>query len=227
MARGMQGNRRFHRRLPARRLMMMIGALAVVAAISASAPLHTFVTGLLAYIQPAIDAHPVWGAVVFTGLAAISSMLMFVSSVALVPLGVGAWGAPLTVLLLWAGWFVGGIVTFAVGRHLGQPIVRRLLSAEHLERYGHIAAPNAPFATVLLIQLAVPSDVAGYFFGIAGIRRRVYLSALAVAELPYAVGSVDLGTACLERNTAALLGVGALAIGVALWQWRRAELREA
>jgi len=205
----------------------MVLAVAALAAVSTSASLHARVTGLLAYIQPAIDAHPALGAVVFTALAAISSMLMFVSSVALVPLGVGAWGAPLTVVLLWTGWFIGGIVTFTIGRHLGQPIVRRLLSAEQIERYGHIAAPNAPFATVLLIQLAVPSDVAGYFFGIAGIRRRVYLSALALAELPYAAGSVYLGTAFLERNTAALLVAGALVIGMALWQWRRAELRQA
>ncbi len=226
MARSVEGNRRNRRRLPARRLMMMIGALAVVALISASAPLHSFVTGLIAYAQPAIDAHPIWGAVVFMALAAASSMLMFVSSVALVPLGVGAWGAPATVFLFWAGWFIGGVVTFAIGRNLGQPIVRRLLSAQQFERYGHIAAPNAPFATVLLIQLAVPSDVAGYFFGIAGIRRRVYLLALALAELPYAIGSVYLGTAFLERNTSALLVIGALAIAVALWQWHRAELRE-
>ncbi|MDQ8165804.1 MAG: VTT domain-containing protein [Gemmatimonadota bacterium] len=217
-----------HRRLlPARRLILMIGALAVLGAISASAPLHTWVTGLIASAQPAISAHPVWGAVVFTTLAAVSSMLVFVSSVALIPVGVAAWGSPVTVFLLMIGWFVGGVVTFAVGRHLGHPAVRRLLSAAQLERYGHIAAPNAPFATVLLIQFAVPSDVAGYFFGIAGIRRRVYLSALALAELPYAVGSVYLGTAFVERNTAALVVVGALAIGVALWQWRLAELREA
>lgn len=203
----------------------MVLAVAALVAVSTSAPLHARVTGLIAYAQPAIDAHPIWGAVVFTALAAISSMLMFVSSVALVPLGVGAWGAPLTVLLLWTGWFIGGILTFSIGRHLGQPIVRRMLSVAQMERYGHIAAPNAPFATVLLIQLAVPSDVAGYFFGIAGIRRRVFLPALALAELPYALGSVYLGAAFLERNTAALLGVGAVVIAMALWQWRRAELR--
>jgi uncharacterized membrane protein YdjX (TVP38/TMEM64 family) len=183
------------------------------------------VTALMAHAQPMIDARPILGAVIFIALAALSSMLMFVSSVALVPLGVEAWGAPLTALLLWAGWFLGGNLTYAVGRHLGPPIVKRLLSARQCDRYGQIAAPNAPFFTVLLIQLAVPSDVAGYFFGIAGVPRGVFLPALALAELPYAVGSVYLGTAFLQRNTTALLVVGAIAVAAALWQWRRAELR--
>jgi hypothetical protein len=43
-----------------------------------------------------IAAHPVGGAIVFIGLAALSAMLGFVSSAVLVPAAVYAWGAAWT-----------------------------------------------------------------------------------------------------------------------------------
>jgi uncharacterized membrane protein YdjX (TVP38/TMEM64 family) len=69
--------------------------------------------------------------------------------------------------------------------------------------------------------MALPSDVSGYFFGLLGYRARVYLGALALAEMPYALGTVFLGSAFMRRQYGLLLAASAVAIAVLLWIWRR------
>ena len=189
---------------------LVLGALALLTSV---APVHDAVMAIVGRVSPLVGVHPVGGPIVFVALAAISSLFMFVSSVPLVPVGVDAWGAVNTTLLIWAGWFVGGILAYLIGRSLGEQVVRRLLSRGQWGRYAHVASHDMAFWRVLAVQLAVPSDIAGYFFGIAGVRFRVFLLALAIAEIPYAIGTVYLGTAFLERNAAVLgaLGLGLLA----------------
>jgi uncharacterized membrane protein YdjX (TVP38/TMEM64 family) len=70
---------------------------------------------------------------------------------------------------------------------------------------------------VLLFQLAVPSEIPGYVLGLARYGLRKYLMVLALAELPYAVGTAYLGESLLKQRTVLLLGLGALAIFVSAW----------
>ena len=140
------------------------------------------------------------GAVLFVGLAALSAVLVFFSGVLLVPVGVQTWGEAGCFLLLWCGWVLGGLVTYSVGRHLGRPFVRRLLSAGAVARYEALIPAGGSFLTATLVQLAFPSDISGYFFGLLGYQARVYLGALVFAELPYALGTVYLGAAFLQRQ---------------------------
>jgi uncharacterized membrane protein YdjX (TVP38/TMEM64 family) len=104
-----------------RRLVILVVALMVAALLALSPEIHRQIVTLLALAEPIIEAHPVWGAVVFTAISALGAILVFVSSWLLVPLGVQAWGPVGCFVLLWAGWFLGGIATYSVGRYLGRP----------------------------------------------------------------------------------------------------------
>jgi uncharacterized membrane protein YdjX (TVP38/TMEM64 family) len=186
---------------------------------------HTRLMDVIAAVGDLIARRPVVGMSAFVLLAALSAMLAFVSSAVLIPVAVHVWGAPLCALLLWLGWFLGGVATYAVGRYLGRPIVERLVAPATIARYERWARSSVALAPILLVQLALPSDAAGYVFGIVRCRPGVFLAALAVAEVPYALGAVYLGLSFLERNLVALLGLGLAGIALSAWAIARLHRR--
>ena len=74
---------------------------------------------------------------------------------------------------------------------------------------------------MLMLQLAIPSDLASYLFGLVRCRFIVFVAALALAEVPYALGSVYLGTSFLERRIVPLLALGIAGVLLSLWAIRR------
>lgn len=211
----------------------MLVAVAVLAAVALllSRPVHARLLELIASADTVIRAHPLGGMVLFVVLAAVSAMLAFVSSTVLIPVAIYAWGPATCAALLWLGWFLGGILSYLLGRYLGRPIVIRLVRPGVLARYEGYARRGAAFVPIVLLQLAIPSDTAGYLFGLVRCPMGRYLLALAVAELPYAVGAVVLGASFLERRLVPLLvlGVAGTVVGVMAWwlvrRWREAESR--
>jgi uncharacterized membrane protein YdjX (TVP38/TMEM64 family) len=171
--------------------------------------------------------QPAAGMVVFVLLAALSAMLAFLSSTVLIPVAVLVWGAPLCALLLWIGWFLGGVASYTVGRYLGRPIVERLVRPATIAQYETWARSGVALVPILLMQLALPSDAAGYIFGIVRCRLAIFLAALALVEVPYALGAVYLGVSFLERNLPALLSLGLAGIALSVWALSRLHRRMA
>jgi uncharacterized membrane protein YdjX (TVP38/TMEM64 family) len=206
------GDRARHRwRLPvaSERALGVVVACALLALLASSDAVHSALIAVIARVTVVVAQHPVAGAVLFVALAAMSAMLAFYSSAPLVPVAVYAWGEPTSVLLLWVGWVAGGAASYAVGRSVGRPLVRLL--ARRIVRFPSDAgiSERTPFTLVLLFQLALPSEVPGYVLGVAGYRFSKYLLALALAELPFAAGTVYLGASFLEGRALALVLVGA------------------
>jgi uncharacterized membrane protein YdjX (TVP38/TMEM64 family) len=201
----------------------VIAVLLVTGLLALSDQVHNQIVAAIALAEPVIAQHPVLGALIFMGLAALSAMLVFFSGVLLVPIGVQTWGETGCFFLLWSGWCLGGLATYAIGRRLKRPAVQRMLSGGMIDRYENSIPEGGSFLTAVLIQLAVPSDVSGYFFGLVGYRLRVYLGALVLTELPYAVATVFLGNAFMQKQSVLLLSAAAvalLALGLA-WLWWR------
>lgn len=162
-----------------------------------------------------IAAHPVGGAALFLALSALSAMLGFVSSAVLVPAAVYTWGPVLTMLMLWIGWTLGGVFAYTLAFVFGRPMLSWVLGGKQVRRYQHLLDKHPTFLSVLLFQLALPSEIPGYLLGIARYPLYRYLAALMIAELPYAVGTVLLGQGFVERDTATLVTVcivGAIAL---------------
>ena len=154
-------------------------------------------------------------------LAAISAMIAFVSSAVLIPVAIYVWGPTLCFVLLWLGWFLGGLAAYAIGRYLGRPAVCRLVRPDALERQERWARSGGKsLAAILLIQLAIPSDLAGYVFGLIRCPLRTFIVALAVVEIPYALGAVFLGMSFVERRLVPLVivGVAGAVLSVAAFQ---------
>lgn len=192
------------------RALAILGLCVAAALLLSVDSVYAAFQGLLEAAEPVIAAHPVLGAVLFVALAAVSAVLAFFSSALLVPAALYTWGPWLTGALLWLGWWLGGLFAYTVGTMLRgsgeRPAGVPARIAEHLPKAGQ----PMHFTLVLLWQLVLPSEIPGYVCGWLGVPRRVYLAAVAVAELPYAVGAVLLGESVVERRTGWLLALGLL-----------------
>lgn len=192
-----------------RRIRVRVAVGVVVAAVALvlwlSETLRANSEGLLRWLEVVIHEHAVLGPSAFVVVGALTSMLAFFSSVPFVPVAVAAWGKATTFALLWAGWICGGAVAYAIARHLGRAVITRLVSEHKLSEYEERVRADAPWSTFLLVQLALPSEIPGYLAGLIRYRFRAYFAALALGELPYALGAVYLGDAFLNRNVGGFL----------------------
>ncbi|MCU0952490.1 MAG: VTT domain-containing protein [Burkholderiaceae bacterium] len=203
-----------------RRIIALLLMLLVAATLTRIPDLHAQIDRLLFEASALIQQHRILGAVVFVLASAVSAMLVFFSAALLVPVGIETWGSVGCFLLLWLGWFLGGVLTYGIGRSLGRPAVDALLRKRSVSELERRLPTTHGFWGALSIQLVFPSDLGGYFFGLLRYPPGSYFAALACAELPYALGTVYLGTAFLERAWVPLVVGGALAALLLFWQWR-------
>jgi uncharacterized membrane protein YdjX (TVP38/TMEM64 family) len=194
-------------------LVVMVAGLLVLAW---SPPVHRAVLQLFEAAKAVIEGHPVLGALLFVVLSAIAAMLAFFSSAVLVPPAVYAWGPVVCAALLWAGWMLGGIASYGLAYHFGKPVLKWLAPGKSIAQYQQRIREKASFGFILLFQLALPSEIPGLVLGLAHFPIERYLLALAIAELPYAIGTTLLGASFVSRRFGLLLSLGALAIIMAI-----------
>jgi uncharacterized membrane protein YdjX (TVP38/TMEM64 family) len=186
-------------------------------ALIASYGFHGFLIDMVRAAERVISRHAVLGAVLFTGLAAASAMFAAVSSAVVVPVAVVAWGNPVSLLLLWLGWCLGGMLSYYIGRLPGRTAARWLKADAALHRLeGHLR-PDTPFGVILTLQLALPSEIQGYLLGLVRYPLARYLFGLALAELPYAVATIYMSAGLVERRAVLILipGLAVTAVAVA------------
>jgi uncharacterized membrane protein YdjX (TVP38/TMEM64 family) len=188
-----------------------------------SAGAHRSVLRGLEEAERITTARPALAMGLIVALSALAAMLAFVSSWVLVPFAVFTWGPLVALLLLWTGWLLGGATSYAIGRFLGRPAVRWLVPARLLARYEDQFIRPLPFHVVLLVQMALPSEIPGYLLGVVRYSFVRYLAALGVVELAYGLVTVYLGEGFLERRALPILaGITALAL---VTVWAAATLR--
>ena len=206
------------------RLSILVVALCVAALVASSDSAHSLASDTVDWGERLISRYPGWGMPVFLILSAFSAMLAFFSSMILVPVAVSAWGEWVTCMLLWGGWLLGGVLSFCIGRYLGRRVVGWFVPHERLDYFETRLRVKAGFPVVLLFQLSVPSEIPGYVLGTMRYPFGVYLLALALAELPYAVGGVFLAGSFLRRQYIVLLILGLALIALIAWAVHRFRL---
>ena len=203
------------------RVLALSILLAAAVLLVIARPVHAWLLSLFDSAGALIGQRSTEGMIVFVLLAAVSAMVAFVSSAVLVPVAILVWGPTACFFLLWIGWFTGGLAGYAIGRYLGRPAVLRLVRPEALSRYEGWARSGKTLVPMLIVQLAIPSDLASYLFGLVRCRFVVFAGALALAEIPYALGAVYLGASFLERQLLPLAALGIAGILVSLWAIHR------
>lgn len=192
------------------RRILLLGMLIIIAGLVAGTEaLFDKSHEIIMFAESAITDHPVLGRLAFVLLALISAMFAFFSSGILAPIGIYAWGPIETFVLLWLGWLLGGVFSFLVGRYLGRSVVSMLLGESRLSSWETRVSRHTKFIHILLFQAAVPSEIPGYVLGILRYRFALYFAALAITELPYALGTVFLGESFLKGDGTLFVAIGA------------------
>lgn len=213
---------------PLRFWLVVAAAVLGLALLLQSTALKTALDGMIHWTEGIMNAHPIWGAVVFFVFSALSAMLAFASSVVLVPSANLAWGKTVTFLLLWGGWTAGAAAAFAIGRSAG-PLLARLAYREKLEKYQKYVTTRMRFWMVFVFCLAVPSEIPGYLFGGLKYPFFKFLAAISMAEAVYALGVIVAGDKLLTAEFAPLLftlgamAMVAVAAGLVLRRLRRRQ----
>lgn len=210
-----------------RRAAFLVLLCAALALVTTSQPLHAALLEVLASSKAVIIDYPLQGALLFVLLAAVSAMFAFVSIAILVPVAVYAWGGPLSMLMLWLGWILGGIAAYVIARFLGRPVVQWLMADSALQRLERRIHPGTPLGLIVLLQLGLPSEIPGYLLGLARYPPGKFLVALAVGELPYTVATVGLGAGFVSARSGVVLAVGlaVAALSVGAFHLLRGRLR--
>lgn len=208
-----------------RRAAALVVLCVALAAIASSENLHAALIEVLRAIEQIIKGHPVLGATLFVVFAAVSAMIAFVSVAVVVPVAIYTWGQGISILLLWLGWILGGALAYGVARYMGRRVVRWLTAEAGLKRLESAVNSRTSFSLVLLLQLALPSEIPGYLLGLVRYPLSRYLAALAVAELPYALATVLLGASFLERRSWVLLAIGLILVAGSLFAFQKLRRR--
>jgi uncharacterized membrane protein YdjX (TVP38/TMEM64 family) len=206
------------------RRSLIVGAMIIAAGlIVASDFLREETETLIFWAEAMISEAPFLGMLIFVLLSMLSAMVAFFSSALLAPIAVYAWGKAGCLALLWSGWFLGGIVSFAIGRFFGRSVVSILIGEEKLASWESQVSERTRFIHILLFQAVVPSEIPGYVLGILRYRFLLYLTALGITEIPYAVATVYLGESFLkgESTVFILVGMGMIVLATFLFQIHR------
>lgn len=199
-----------------RRALVAVVVLGALVAVATWDPLFGAFATLVAAVEPVFASHPVVGALLFVVLSAVSALLAFFSTGALVPVALGVWGPVGTGLLLWLGWTLGGIGTYTVGRWIGRPVAVRLNRAEEADRLLARIPHDAPIWLIAILQIALQSELSGLVLGMARYPFGRYLTALLLAEVVFAGLTVTAAMGLVERHTGVLVGAGAVLAVVAV-----------
>jgi uncharacterized membrane protein YdjX (TVP38/TMEM64 family) len=210
---------------PRIRAILLVALVVALLVLAWSPPVHRAVLDVFEAAKALIAEHPFLGAVLFVLLSALAAMLAFFSSAVLVPAAVYAWGPVACAALLWAGWMLGGIASYALAYWFGEPVLRWLAPGKSIDQYQQRIREKASFGFILLFQLALPSEIPGLVLGLARFPIERYLLALAIAELPYAIGTTMLGASFVSRRFGLLLSLGGLAALTAVFLGRALRRR--
>lgn len=206
-----------------RRVILLAVVLLLVVAIGQSDVLQGALHDVLAVVERLIRAYPRAGLVLFLVLAALSAMLSFFSSTALVPAGVYVWGAERTILLLWVGGVLGGVGGYWLARTLGRRVALRFIPEAPFQRYEDFFRTRAHWRSVLLFRLALQSELPSYVLGALRYPFPRYLPIMALAELPFVVVVVYLGDAFIRGNSLVFIATLLTSLGLTVLAFRRLQ----
>jgi uncharacterized membrane protein YdjX (TVP38/TMEM64 family) len=166
-----------------------------------------------------------WGVAGSIGLMMLHSFLPFPAEIVACANGMiygPVWGTVVT----WVGAMLGASIAFALGRWLGYPFVRSILSARRREMLADWSLHSG--ARVLLISRLIPViafNLINYAAALTEIRWWTFLWVTAIGILPLTIAMAVVGDAILTMPFWVWLLLGALTLAGAVAIHRRARER--
>ncbi len=186
--------------LPKKKIILLAVVAAAILIFWSSVVLQEEYGRLVGFFENLVTAKPVLSIFIFLLLTVFSMMFLFFSSVFLVPVAVSVWGSLTTTALLLAGWFLGAIFSYILGRYAGYPILKYFISPRKLDYYHNLFSENSSLLLVFLLRFTLPSEIPGYALGLLRFNFQKYLLITMLAEIPYAFVMVYAIGAILNKD---------------------------
>lgn len=173
-------------------------------------------------IEQALAAHAALGVAVFVLTSAVAVLMPALTNLPLVPLAVLAWGPWWTAALLLAGWTAGSALSFSLGRHAREAILRRFPSVQRHADIERLIHPRWRMASLVFLRMTFPVDVLSYALGLFSPRTTMTENTVAtlIGAAPFAL-LFALLPALSGRAQLAVFGGSALVfVGYLLWVLR-------
>lgn len=142
----------------------------------------------------------------FLGTSVLGALISPFTNIPLVPIAMLIWGPLITTMLLLAGWLMGGIFSYIIGRYFGYEVISFFIPKERINEWGRVVKENMNFLTGLLVRLTFPAEL-GYAFGIIHFPFFSYLFITFLSELPFAIISVYASEAVLSGDSIKFLSL--------------------
>jgi len=117
-------------------------------------------------IRAALGAHALSGIVVFVATSVVAVLLPMLTNLPLLPAAVLAWGSWWTAVLLLAGWIVGAALSFWLGRHARDAVLRRFPAVRRHADIDRLIHPEHRMLSLVLLRMTFPVDVLSYALGL-------------------------------------------------------------
>lgn len=166
-------------------------------------------TSSLEEISTFIELNPVLGIFIFVIFSIFSAILSFFSSIILVPIAIFVWGSTTTFFLLLGSWLLGAVGGYYISKSLGRKVVSFFINRKKLESYEKVVSRNLGFLPLLLMRIALPSEIPTYLLGILRYNFPKYFLATLISEIPFALGAVYASSLFLQFKMILFLGVAA------------------
>lgn len=186
-------------------------------------PASSLIMDGIELINSLASLHPILSALLFVFFTAVTAMVTFVGIFPLVPSAIMLWGPQFTLVLVMIGWFVGDLGMYVLGRGTGGSSITK---SSLYKKYKAIqeSLKKTEFFIILLLRLALPSEMFGYALGVIKYKFSLYLLVTFLAELPFAILTVYGADAYLRGDivtTGAIVIVGVIIIAVAAFIAKR------
>ncbi len=190
-----------------RRIIFLLAVVAIAFFIWFSSALYEVLNETLIFSKESIELYPILGIFIFLVFAIMSAMLVFFTSIIFVPVAVFAWGETATFFLLLLGWSIGAIIAYFIGKKLGRTAVEYILSKKKISGYDDLVTKEMGIFDVILLKLALPSEVPSFFLGIVHYPFLKYILVVIISELPFAIWAVYLSGVFIEDKRLVFTGV--------------------
>ncbi len=162
--------------------------------------------------------HVAYGVYVLILILAVVCMPFTVMP--LIPVAASIFGPFITGVLSVIGWTLGSMAAFLIARHVGRPVLKRLLPLKKIDELLSTVPKRSRFMFIVLLRLTLPVDIASYALGLTKSLRFIeYSTASFVGVLWSSFSFAYLGDALLKGNliVSAQLAIASLVIFLIGW----------
>ncbi len=153
--------------------------------------------------------------IIFLFIAIASALLSPLTNVPLIPIAVALCGTVITIALLLAGWIIGDIIAYYIGKCIGRPIIRYIISAERFDKLINAVKKHTRFHVLLLLRIVLPTEL-GYVFGVIRYQFWKYLILTSLANITFVFITVYASKAILDGKRIEFFSLLALLITIFL-----------